>query len=130
MLLPLLMQLEMLGPKIGTGGVDKAQKSIYKPTGLLHGRKTLTLPKLTRPETLSETQPVLDDINLASQTQTGIPNPVAEYVGTDELKALAEKNAAIGMTQMQMIDEIKLLIAKQMRTDEEEALLLIFMEAI
>jgi len=107
----------------GKGDNGTARRQIFKPTGLIdRPRNTLKLPK--RDETPQQPiTPKLDDmppqvVDMTMRQFDGLTD--------DGLRVIT----AYQMTSAEMIAEMRALLAKQMRTDEEEALLVIFMEAI
>lgn len=118
---PVPPDVEIVGG--GKGDNEHAARHTYKPTGLIdRPRNTLRLPK--REETPQHPiTPKLDDfppqvVDMTMRQLDGMTD--------DGLRVIT----AYQMTSAEMIAEMRALLAKQMRTDEEEALLVIFMEAI
>lgn len=112
----------------GLGGDDtivvrKPQAAIFKPTGL-----TLTKPVKNKDvaRRIAETAEIHAEVASVEQT-------VTQPLPTLDAKLAEQSGAALltyEMSQMEMIAEIKTLLENAARSDEEEALLLIFMEAI
>lgn len=114
-------------PTTGGKGDNASRKrgAIFKPTGLTH---TLTKPVKNKDvaRRIAETAEIHAEV-------AGVEQTVAQPLPTLDAKLAEQSGAALltyEMSQLEMIAEIKMLLEKAARSDEEEALLLIFMEAI
>ena len=120
MLLPLLLNLGMFGPKLGTGGIDQSEirQRIVKPTGILH---------LPRKEGRKE---VADRIDESLEIQAEVAGQLAKELsdGTTRLEEI--RQVAIATVRQAQIDaEIGRLLKARQRTEEEEMVLLMLMAA-
>ena len=121
MLLPLLINLEMLGPKIGTGGIDPS-KRIIKPTGILH---------LPRKEGRKE---VSDRIDESAQIAADVSAKLAREF-TDEsaqIQRIEEQERAqaiLDASMSEMDREIAVLLRKKLRTEEDDLMLILLIAA-
>ena len=114
------MNLEMFGPKVGTGGIDPSEirkQRIVKPTGILH---------LPRKEGRKD---VADRIDESRDIQAEIAGRLAKEF-SEETTTLETRQAAIAaMTQAQRDAEIGRLLRERKRTEEDEILVLLLIAA-
>ena len=106
--------------KTGTGGIDPAKRRYppVKPTGILH------LPKRGKlPETVEKR------IVEAFNDRAEIAENLAREFG-EETAQIPEFKPIVQMTMAEVEAEIGVLLRKELRTREEEALLIILMASV
>lgn len=118
MLLPLLMQLEMLGGKSGGTGDNNGQKGgTFKPSGLPPTRSKAVEKRVA--ETAQIQAEVLSELRQKIDAATETPRALDDTIAEISLLSLAN------MTPAEIDFEIGVLLKKSFRTDDEEALLMI-----
>lgn len=100
----------------GKGDNAKKRRAIIKPTGLIYREESK--------RQVNESFVVTPDLEKSESPVIAIKQV------TDDGVSMYPKIRISEMSSLAVTNEIKLLIGKELRTDEEEALLLIFMEAI
>ena len=106
--------------KTGTGGIDQDKRRYppVKPTGILHLPKKGKLP-----------EPVEKRIVEAFDDRAEIAERLAKEFG-EETAQIPEFKPIVQMTMAEVEAEIGVLLRKELRTREEEALLIILMASV